>query len=107
MVQSLRGGEGAPPADELQAIRFVGNLPAVRATYRHEVECPGGMFILRTATARGENGLTFADDFRLDEKITEGRMEGIGRGQRQHDLRITGEVDRACRAGTVGETDPP
>jgi len=65
------------------------------------------MFILRTATARGENGLTFADDFRLDEEIAEGRMEGIGRRQRQHDLRITGEVDRAFRAGTVGETDPP
>ena len=104
-LEGSRGGERPMPPDEPKPIGLVGN-PAGRGTaHRHHVHHPWRLFFGRPRSSRAVDGMTAADEFRLNEQIAEGRMRFVLRLRGEYDLRVARHFNRPRSVGTVAQGD--
>ena len=68
---------------------------------------PGRLFLGRPWPSRAENRLTVANEFRLYEKITEGRVRQIMAGLRQHHFGVGGYFDDSAYLRMIRDADAP
>ena len=93
------------PPDEPKPIGLVGN-PAGRGTaHRHHVHHPWRLLFGRPRSSRAVDGMTAADQFRLNEQIAEGRMRFVLRLRGEYDLRVARHFNRPRSVGTVAQGD--
>ena len=71
---SLRIRGRPSPADELCAIRLIGDFSDCGAIGDHQMKHPGRSLFRRTRPARAKNRLLFSEDLRLHEQIAESGM---------------------------------
>ena len=79
----------------LIAVRFIGGIAGDRSLDRHEMEHPGGALRRGARPAGAQNRVVLRQDFGLHEKISEGRMGGVGGGCGDDHFGVTGDLDGA------------
>src|SRR6266550_338983 len=64
------------------------------------------MLVDRPGPASAQDGALHVDNFGLNEKIAEGRMQGVGGGGSKNDFGETGDIERPACPGGIGDADP-
>ena len=73
----------------------------------HQVKHPRCLFIKRAWPARTKDRLPLLDDFRLNEKIAECRMQCVRSRFGKHNLSVTCDVNCATHPRAVGDVHTP
>ena len=79
-AHGLRIGDGVSAADELHAVRLIGDFSGVRAVHGHQVKHPWRLLVAGAGPASAKNRLALAEDLGLHKQIAERRMQGVGGG---------------------------
>ena len=76
----LRIGNGVAAADELHAVRLIGDFAGIGSMHGHQVKHPGRLLVAGAGPPRAKNRLPPGDDLGLHKKIAECRLQRIGGG---------------------------
>ena len=88
-------GDRVSAADELHAVRLIGDLAPIRAVHGHEVKHPRRLLGERARPARAKDSVPLRDDLGLNKKVAERRMQRVrGRCGENH-FSVAGDLDRA------------
>ena len=69
------------------------------------MKVPVSGIVLGTRSSRAEYGLVIRDNFRLNKKVAESRVNFIGGGLSHNNFRITGDIQFPAFSGTIGDAD--
>ena len=99
-----RRAHAAAAADEVFAVGFeFDGLAEARSPRQHVTHVQPRL--VRSRTARADDGVVLGNGGRLDEQVAECRMRQVGGVRRQHDFGIAGELDVANATRVVGHGD--
>ena len=94
-----------PAAQKARPVRFELRAADGLAFDDREVRRPHRRVGRRSEAARRQNRADVVHELRLHEQVREDRVRGVGRGGRQHDLRIRRHIDFASPASVIEDRD--